>query len=269
MQLRVQRLFDKPGENAAAAPVTPADAAAPTPAPTPEPAKPEATTKPEATPAPTPTTPEAPKPAPTKDWKDDRIAKLTHDLNEARRAAAAPPPVQKPGESEADFNARVDAAASAKATQIAAQADWDRQCNAVADAGRKEFPDFNERLGRIQATVNGQDPAEVATYNEVISAAIETGQGHKVLYALGADPAEYQRLMKLNPVKRAMEIGAMSQRLVNDKEPSGAPKPITPIGSSGEHYEGIKPDDPTRGTKLPLKEWMKQREEQARARGIQ
>lgn len=269
MRLREQRFFDKPGESAAGAPVTPP---APVPAGAPEPTKPEAVAKPEATPpspAPAPA-PEPTKPEPTKDWKDDRIAKLTRDLNEARRAAAAAlAPVQKPGESEADFNARVDAAASAKAAQLAAQADWDRQCNAVADAGRKEFPDFNERLGRIQATVNGQDPAEVATYNEVISAAIETGQGHKVLYALGADPAEYQRLVKLNPVKRAMEIGAISQRLVNDKEPSGAPKPITPIGSSGEHYEGIKPDDPTRGMKLPMKEWMKQREEQARAQGIQ
>jgi len=33
--------------------------------------------------------------------------------------------------------------------------------------------------------------------------------------------------------------------------------------------EGITPDDPKRGTKLPIKDWMAQREKQARERGIQ
>lgn len=201
------------------------------------------------------------------DWRDARIAKLTHDLNAARATPVTP--VQKPDETDATFQARVDEAATAKAGQMAAQADWDRQCNSVAEAGKKEFPDFNARLGTITASINAQDPAEVSAYNEVIAAAIETGQAHKVIYALGADPGEYQRIMKLSPVKRAMELGKMAMTLVNDKEPSGLPKPITPVGSGGLHYEGITPDDPKRGTKLPLKEWMKQRDAQAKERGIQ
>ncbi len=209
---------------------------------------------------------------PKKDWKDDRIAKLTHDLNEERRLRAAtppPPPEQKPGETPEAFAQRVDEAANAKAVQIAAQQDWDRQCNLVAEQGKKEFPDFDARLTAITSTVNGKDPAEVAAYNEVIAAAIETGEAHKVLYALGSDPGEYQRLMKLSPVKRAMELGKMAVTLVNEKEPSGMPKPITPVGSGGTHYEGITPDDPKRGTKLPMKEWMKLREKQAQEKGIQ
>lgn len=210
---------------------------------------------------------------PKPDWKDARIAKLTHDLNaerEARRASAATPaPAQGSGESDAAFQARVDTVASQKAVQIAAQADWDRQCNSVAEQGQKEFADFGARLGAITSTVNGQDPAEVAAYNDFIAAAIETGQAHKVLYALGSDPGEYQRLSRLSPVKRAMELGVMASKLVSDKDPSGLPKPLTPIGSAGDHYEGIRPDDPKRGTKIPLKEWMKQREAQAKERGIQ
>lgn len=203
-------------------------------------------------------------------WAKDRIAKLTHDLNEERRTkAAAPVPEIKPGESPADFQTRVDEAATAKAVQIAAQADWDRQCNSVAELGKKEFPDFDARLGAIIGTINNEDPGEVARYNEVIAAAIETGQAHKVIYALGADPGEYQRIMKLSPVKRAMELGNMAIKLVNDKEPSAMPKPITPINAGGVHYDGITPDDPKRGTKLPIKEWMKLRDEQAKAKGIQ
>lgn len=205
---------------------------------------------------------------PKKDWRDDRIAKLTHDLNEERRqraAATTPPPAQKPGESDAEFQRRVDAAADLKS----AQKDWDRQCNSVADAGRAEFKDFDDRLKAIASTVNGQDPTEFQAYNDVIAAAIETGQAHKIIYALGADPGEYQKLMKMSPVKRAMELGRMVSKLVGDKEPGNLPKPISPISPSGEHYEGIKPDDPQRGMKLPKSEWFKQREEQARAKGIQ
>jgi hypothetical protein len=184
------------------------------------------------------------------------------------RAANQPPagaPQQQPGETEAQFNQRVNE----RAAQMAAAADWDRQCNAVAEQGRKDFPDFNARLTAITATINGQDEAEVVAYNEVIAAAMETGQAHKIIYALGADPGEYQRLMKLSPVKRAMELGTMAAKLVNEKEPSNLPPPINPINSRGEHYEGITPDDPKRGTKLPMKEWMRLREEQARAKGIQ
>lgn len=205
-----------------------------------------------------------------KDWKDDRIAKLTHDLNEERRNKVAPvAPVQNPGETEAQFAQRVDEAATTKAQLMAAQADWDRQCNAVADQGKKEFPDFDARLAAITSTINPQDQREVMAYNDVLAAAIETGAAHKVLYALGSDPGEYQRLMKLSPVKRAMELGTMASKLTNDPEPSKLPKPITPVGSGGIHYEGIAPDDAAKGMKLPKKEWYAQREKQARERGIQ
>lgn len=258
-----QKTYDKPDDGGAAPSPAPAAPAAVLPA------DPPVLAPTAAAPAVPPSTPPEP---PKKDWKDDRIAKLTHDLNEERRTKAAalpPPPVQNAGETPEAFQARVDEAATVKAGQIAAQVDWDRQCNAVAEAGKKDYPDFVARLGAIQATINPKDPAELAAYNEVIAGAIETGQAHKVIYALGSDPGEYQRIMKLSPVKRAMELGTMAAKLIADPEPSGLPKPITPVGSGGVHYEGITPDDPKRGTKLPMKEWMKQREQQARERGIQ
>lgn len=254
-----QRYYDKPNEGAGTPPVIQPM----------EPVVPPVVVAP-IEPVVPPVTPPV-EPPKVKDWKDDRIAKLTHDLNEARRTAAnpPPPPVQKPGEDAVAFQTRVDEAANTKAVQIAAQADWDRQCNDVAAQGKKEFPDFDARLAAITSTINGQDVGEVQAYNEVLAAAIETGEAHKVLYALGSDPGEYQKLMKLSPVKRAMELGKMAVALVNDKEPSKLPKPITPLQSGGEHYEGISPDDPKRGGKLPTKEWMKLREAQARERGIQ
>ena len=275
MRLRNQILYDKPDDGGAAAPdaaalaaaaadKAKADAAAADKTAT-DKAAADKKTADDAAPAPA-------NPPPKKDWKDDRIGKLTHDLNEARKALAAketPAPVQKPGETEAAFNARVDEAANAKAAQIAAQNDWNRQTGDVVEKGTKEFPDFNDRVKAITASINVQDPAELAAYNAVVAGAMETGEAHKIIYALGSDPGEFQRLMKLTPVKRAMELSKLALTLTNDKDPSPLPKPITPVGSSGVHYEGITPDDPKRGMKLPKSEWFKQREAQAREKGIQ
>lgn len=259
MRLRNQPVFDKPDDPPGTPPVTP---------PVVPPVTPPIVVAPVVPPVPPVVPPVEP---PKKDWKDDRIAKLTHDLNEARRAATnlPPAPVQNPGETEAQFAARVDEAATAKAGLMAAQADWDRQCNAVAAAGKEEFPDFDARVKAITSTLNPQDQNEVDAYNGVIAAAIETGAAHKVLYALGSDVAEYQRLMKLSPVKRAMELGKLASGLVNEKPPSNLPKPIVPVSSGGIHYEGIAPDDPGKGMKLPKAQWYAERDKQARERGIQ
>lgn len=244
--------------------------AAPEPAPSGEakPPAPPAPPEPVASPAAAPATPTA-VPAAKPDWRDARIAELTAKYNaEKAKAAVAPAaPAAPSGPSEAEIAERIQT----EAQRLAQASAWNDACNAVASQGNKKFPDFGERLRAIQGTVNGQDPGEVTQYNEVLSAAIETGRGAEVLHQLGANPGEVTRLMKLSPVKRAMEIATMAAKLDGGgaPEPSGAPAPITPIGSRGVHYDGIKPDDPNNGTKLPTAEWMKQREAQAIERGIQ
>lgn len=207
--------------------------------------------------------------APKTDWRDARIAELTAKLNRERAAKAAPPPKDE-GESEADFEARVERLATAKA----AQAEWDRQCNAVAAQGRTEFSEegFNERLGKILTVVDHQDAGEREAYNGVLQAAIETGAAHKILFSLGDNPGEVRRLMGLSPTKRAVEIAQLASKLVAGAaaEPSSAPKPITPIaGGSGKHYEGIAPDNPEHGTKLPKSDWFARRQKQVEERGLQ
>lgn len=256
---------------------TPSPSPAPAPAPEPAPA-PAASPSPApaagATPSPSP----APSPTPAqpeKDWKMNRIDQLTAQLNEERRlraAAVVPAPTPKPGETEADFQAQVDAAANEKAGQIAAVQDWNSRCNSVADKGKAEFPDFAARLGAIQGVINNQDAADVTQYNEVLASAMETGHAHKVLHELGENPGQFRELMNLSPVKRAQRLATMTAKYAppeSEPDPSWAPKPITPVGGRGVHYDGIKPDDPTNGTKLPIGEWMKQREKQAEAAGIQ
>lgn len=208
-----------------------------------------------------------PEPKP-EDWRDRRIAELTHKLNKANKVAPASAAAPVPGESEAVFQARV----LETAAQLTEINDWNKQCETVATTGRAEFPDFNARLAACQSVVNPQDPVEVAQFDTVLKAAVATGQAHKLLHALGETPGEVAKLMKLSPIKMAVELATRAAKLgeaLADPEPSAAPKPITPVGSRGVHYDGIKPDDAANGTKLPIREWMKQREAQAIERGMQ
>lgn len=246
------------------------------PVPATPPASPPTSDPPSAPPVQTPPNPPegiaaAPKP---EDWRDKRIAELTRKLNEERKKApptvvAAPPaPVQAPGETQESFDSRVRETAS----QMVQINEWNRKCDDVASTGRTEFQDFNTRLAACQSVVNSEDPAEVGQFNSILAAAMETGQAHRLLHSLGETPGEVTKLMRMSPLKMAVELERRAAKFAPpaaDPEPSNAPKPITPIGSRGVHYDGIKADDPVNGTKLPIGEWMKQREKQASERGLQ
>ena len=259
------KFYAAEGEGAAAPAPEPA---ASVPAPTPES---EATAAPSPEPAAT-----APTPKP-EDWRDRRIAELTHKLNEERKktppvAAVVPPPVpsQAPGESEASFNQRV----ADTATEMVRIDAWNKHCNDVAAAGAKEFTDFGTRLAGVKTVVNDRDMAEVQAYNDVLAATFEAAEGnaHKLLYSLTENPGEFRKLMEMSPTRRAVELTRKADKLgqsPTEPEPSGAPRPITAVSSRGLHYDGIKPDDAVNGAKLPIGEWMAQREKQAAERGIQ
>ncbi len=227
-----------------------------------------------APPAEPPKTP--PAEPPKSDWKDGRIAELTAKLNrekEAREAAEAKlttPPAAKPGESAADFEARVSEEATLRATAMASNAAWNDRCNQVAAAGREEFKEeFDKRLNGVLQLVNTKDQGEVTQYNAVLAAAMETGKAHKIIFALGEKPENFQKLMKLSPVRMAMEMGTLAVSVGGAAVPSGAPAPITPIGGVGAAHDGITPDDPERGMKMNKNAWFAEREKQAAARGLQ
>jgi hypothetical protein len=218
---------------------------------------------------PAPVTPPAPAPQ-AEGWEKKRIAELTAKLAAERAKNAAPPaPVALEGDTPEAVNARVEARAKQLADERVALEAWNSRCNDAAAQGRLAHPDFDSRLGEVKSAIDGSDPQEVNGYNNVLAAALETGKASEVLYDLAADPGKFRELMKLPPMKLAVEVATRASKLGALPEPSALPKPITPLGSRGEHYEGIKPDDAKQGMKLPKAEWFKQREAQARERGIQ
>ena len=201
---------------------------------------------------------------PKEDWRDARIRVLTAKLNDARKEKAAEQVQPVAGETREQLDARVEA----RAKELAGQSDWNNRCNAVAVAGRAAYTDFAEKLRGITSLVDGNDPAEVSSYNSFLAAAMETGEAPKLIYELGANPNEAARILALSPMKMAVELTRLATPR-RPAEPSNAAKPITPVGSRGIHYEAIQPDDAERGTRLPIADWMAQREKQARERGLQ
>lgn len=235
---------------------TPTPEPTPTPTPTPDPAPAAAATAPAPEPAPEP---------PKSDWRDARIAELTAKLHEERKKKVQVAEPQRPGETPAQFDERVEA----RARELNSQTEWARQCNSVIENGKAAYPDWQAKVDTIRKMVDPGDQGEVLKYNNFLAAAMETGQAHQILYDLAANPGEAKRLMDLSPVKQAAALATLMAGRKKEKEPSGAPAPITPVGGHGAHFEEINPDDPDRGMQLPKADWFARREKQVADRGLQ
>lgn len=200
------------------------------------------------------------------DWKTQRIAKLTARLRalEAAKPGAAADDKRAAGATDAEIEARIEAEAESRATSKAAQREFNNACNNAATAGRAAYPDFDGKIKALVSVVDATDPAALANYNTMLATAIETGKAHELIYALGSDLNEANRVLSLSPVKMALELAKMTQG--EDKPVSGMAKPIRPIGSRGTTHEQIDPTDPDRADGLTTKQWMERREAQMEKR---
>lgn len=106
----------------------------------------------------------------------------------------------------------------------AAAEEFNRECNMTHAKGVAEFPDFERSLTSLQ-TLGVMNPT-------VINAALEAGDAHKVLYALGKAPEEAERIANLPPERMGAAIAKFALKAVPAlaaKPVSRAPEPIKPI----------------------------------------
>jgi hypothetical protein len=199
------------------------------------------------------------------DWRDKRFRKENARRKEAEERLAAleaeNAALKSGTKSEGYDEEEVNRLANERAKHLAAQREFADKCNHIAEVGRKEFDDFDARIKEIHKVVDGEDPTSVAQFNQILAAAIETGDGAKVLHRVGGDKNLAARLMEMSP----LQLGITLTKLANEKsaaEPSGAPAPIKPIGSRGGAREAIDPSDPEKSGKLSTADWIKRRNEQ-------
>jgi len=204
-----------------------------------------------------------------KDWRDARIAKLTGQLQELREKVNTPPAapaVPAPAgalDPTADFNARVAAAAR---QQVAINTFNDR-CNAEAAKGRAQWEDFDARLADVRSLVNVSDADEVAAYNALLQAGLETGELATLMYELGQDLDEANRILALSPLRMGVELTKKALKGAQIEGVSKVPPPVRPLaGGRGEQLP-VDPTNPEQADNLTTAEWMKRREAQVAARG--
>lgn len=213
-----------------------------------------------------PTSPPPSTEPPQPDWRDKRIATLTRRLRELQEKGPPPTPAPTTTQPPLQPPTDLDALVNQRARELAAVNDFNRRCDETALAGRATFGEaqFNGRINNLRQLVDNTDPQSVQAYNSLLMAALETGDAAKVLYDLGEDMNEAQRILALTPTKMAVEMTRKAAMPPN--QVSGAPKPITTIANRGAAHTSIEPDDPDRSDHLSTAEWMRRREAQLAAR---
>jgi hypothetical protein len=195
----------------------------------------------------------------------DRVAKLTARLREyeAKGAGAAKP--IDPATGQQFTVEQIDAMINERATLVANQTSFNNRCNDTAMRGAAKYPDWPARLAGVTQLVDSTDARSVQQYNLFLEAALETGDAEAIIHRLGSDLNLASRILGMSPVKMAMEVGKLADGKTTD--PSKAPKPIRPVGSTSP-VTTARPDDPDRGAEMSMEDWIHARSKQAAERRI-
>ena len=135
-----------------------------------------------------------------------------------------------------------------KAQQEAARAEQARTFQSRAETVRESHPDFDEIVRNPLLPIS-EAMAEVAQLSE---------KGPELLYHLGLNPQEAERIYRLPPYLQAMEMGRLEARLSRPtRAQTSAPDPISPVsGAAGS--QTVDPDSMT------TEQWVAWRNKQLR-----
>jgi len=217
---------------------------------------------PEPSPEVPPEVPSETLPPPIRDRKQERIDKLTarlRDAEAARDSLAAR--IRSGAEGPPEEGTLTEAEVERRAQALTAQRIYDQQCNDLVVRGRETFgtKEFDARIEGLKALPDPGDIKSVTAYTTLIQTCIETGEGDRILFELGADPDRAEDLLKLSPVKMALQLAKMTTGGKTPAEPSRAPKPMSPVGAKGPALTEVDPRDVERADKLSTAEWMRRR----------
>jgi hypothetical protein len=186
----------------------------------------------------------------------DRAQRKWEREQSRRTVEVAPPAPLPPVDSFADAQSYAEAMAEQKAQELLARRDAVQQQTAVLDA----YHDREE-----EARVKYDDFEQVA-YNpnlRVTDAMAQTIQasdiGPDVIYYLGTNPKESERIARLPVLLQAKEIGKLEAKLVSDppvKRTSTAPAPIAPVTARTSGSNSYDTTDPRSIKSMSTSEWI-------------
>ena len=117
-------------------------------------------------------------------------------------------------------------------------------------AAAEKYADFDEVLGESEAPMTP----------DMRQAIIESDLGPDVAYYLAQHPNEAKAIAQLSPIRQIAAIGRLEAKVSTPapRKTTTAPAPITPAGSAAKADK-----DPDQ---MPVKEWLKWRNEQVKKR---
>lgn len=142
------------------------------------------------------------------------------------------------------------------AADIAAQNDFNRQVAEEVARGRTAHQDFDQVASTLQQF--GELP------RTFVEAALATGKGADVMYALGKDPLEASRILTLPPMGQAVALATLAHSIqapVPPKTITSAPAPVSPKVGGGKTTNTPSLDD----TNMSTADWIALREKQLAA----
>lgn len=169
----------------------------------------------------------------------------------------APPPEPLKPDNFADAQAYAEAMAERKAQELLAQREAEAERAAMLDAyqdreeeARSKYDDFE------QVAYNPKLPV-TETMAQTIQA---SDMGPDVIYYLGSNPKEAERISRLNPLLQAREIGKIEAKLASNppaKKTSTAPAPIAPVTArTSSGTTAYDTTDPRSVKNMSTSEWI-------------
>lgn len=202
-------------------------------------------------------------------WKDRRIGELTGNWREEQRqnteakrqldVANATIAELRAGKGTEGMltKAQAEDLANARAVVLAQQMDFNKECDKAVSAGRAEFDDFDARLNSFRQ-IGGMDPQN-AKWANFITAALETGEAHRIIHDLGGDLDQASKIMEMPPLRM---VAAMT-KLVTVREDTVVTKTPKPLRQT----RGSAKAEPTlEDTEMSTDEWMKMRDRDVQAK---
>jgi hypothetical protein len=187
--------------------------------------------------------PETKEPEPTTEEPDEsaaekRIARLAHAERDQRRQITAlnAELARMRGQAPAlPQNEEIDHQVRTRVAAEVAQAAHNTKANAIHKAGMQAYPDFETQLIALRE-VGGLSP-------DLIEAAAEAGDAHKIFHYLGKNLDEAERVMALAPAAQGAALARINAKVNAAPAPkpqSKIPPPIKPVAggsNSGEPDE--------------------------------
>lgn len=179
------------------------------------------------------------------------------EREQAQKAKSQPVPTEPlKADDFADAPSYADALAERKAQELLAKRDAEAERQATLDAyhdreeeARNKYDDFE------QVAYNPKLPV-TETMAQTIQA---SDNGPDVIYYLGSNPKEAERIARLSPLLQAREIGKIEANLGSNppaKKTSTAPAPIAPVTARTSGAPAYDTTDPRSVKAMSTSDWI-------------